>query len=206
MKYQIMFYAGIVVTLITFILSIVTFIKLNAAEALGDLIGVNLKSKSKRKKDKNKSKAIVKKQKATTEKSKEIEKNIFIKEETKVNIIEKSSISKDRASDVETNNMVRSGTIWLGENETNILGNNICNENEEETNLLENTIKGNQELDEDGTTIIDEEDGTMLLDEDGTILLDDDSDETTLIEIDNGFEDRFVSEIDVVLLNTDKEI
>lgn len=165
MKYEIMFYGGLVITIITLILAIISFLKLNVAEALCDLVGINFKAKriSKSNKEKRKYSNL----------SRRIKPDITVRKEKKKNI---------ESKDIEENKNIKPRYDY----------NNL---DEESTTLLN---------DED-TTLLDEE-NTTLLDGEETTIISEDAEETMLIEDDNGFSEKFIKEVDIVLVNSDEII
>ena len=192
MKYEIMFYGGLVITIITLILAIISFLKLNVAEALCDLVGINFKAKRISKSNKSN-----KEKRKYSNLSRRIKPDITVRKEKKNNIeskdIEENKNIKPR---YDYNNLDEESTTLLNDEDTTLL-------NEENTTLLdeENTTM----LEDDNTTLLDEE-FTTLLDGEETTIISDDLEETMLIEDDNGFSDEFIKEVDIVLLNSDEII
>lgn len=189
MKYEIMFYGGLVITLITLILAIISFLKLNVAEALCDLVGINFKAKriSKSNKEKRKYSNL----------SRRIKPDITVRKEKKNNIDNNAIVdNKNIKPRYDYNNLDEESTTLLNEENTTLL-------NDENTTLLdgENTTM----LEDENTTLLDEE-FTILLDGEETTIISDDLEETMLIEDDNGFSDEFIKEVDIVLLNSDEII
>lgn len=181
MKYEIMFYGGLVITLITLILAIISFLKLNVAEALCDLVGINFKAKriSKSNKEKRKYSNL----------SRRIKPDITVRKEKKNNIDNNAIVdNKNIKPRYDYNNLDEESTTLLNEENTTLL-------DEENTTMLE----------DENTTLLDEE-FTILLDGEETTIISDDLEETMLIEDDNGFSDEFIKEVDIVLLNSDEII
>lgn len=146
MKYQIMFYGGLVITIITLILAVISFFKLNAAEALCDLVGINLKSKNKLKIK------LIKKEK---------------KKEHKINKKNKEYDSTNKGSYKESDSYKHIELEATLDYDTTILDN-------EGTTLLED--ENTTLLDDECTTLIDSEETTIISDEfDETTLLEDDN-------------------------------
>ena len=176
MKYEIMFYGGLVITIITLILAIISFLKLNVAEALCDLVGINFKAKRISKSNKSN-----KEKRKYSNLSRRIKPDITVRKEKKNNIDNKAIVdNKNIKPRYDYNNLDEESTTLL---------------NEENTTLL----------DEENTTML-EDDNTTLLDEEETTIISDDLEETMLIEDDNGFSDEFIKEVDIVLLNSDEII
>ncbi|WP_291628751.1 hypothetical protein [Clostridium sp.] len=181
MKYEIMFYGGLVITLITLILAIISFLKLNVAEALCDLVGINFKAKriSKSNKEKRKNSNL----------SRRIKPDITVRKEKKNNIDNNAIVdNKNIKPRYDYNNLDEESTTLLNEENTTLL-------EDESTTMLE----------DENTTLLDEE-FTTLLDGEETTIISDDLEETMLIEDDNGFSDEFIKEVDIVLLNSDEII
>lgn len=168
MKYEIMFYGGLVITLITLILAIISFLKLNVAEALCDLVGINFKAKRISKSNKSN-----KEKRKYSNLSRRIKPDITVRKEKKNNI---------EGKDIEENKNIKPRYDY----------NNL----DEESTTLQN--------DED-TTLLDEE-NTTLLDGEETTIISEDAEETMLIEEDNGFSEKFINEVDIVLVNSDEII
>ncbi|MDY2630631.1 MAG: hypothetical protein SOV85_04675 [Clostridium sp.] len=212
MKYEIMFYGGLVITLITLILAIISFLKLNVAEALCDLVGINFKAKriSKSNKEKRKYSNL----------SRRIKPDITVRKEKKNNIDNNAIVdNKNIKPRYDYNNLDEESTTLLNEENTTLLDEEGTSILEDSTTLLED--ESTTMLDEENTTLLEDESTTMLedenttlLDEEFTTLLDgeettiisDDLEETMLIEDDNGFSDEFIKEVDIVLLNSDEII
>lgn len=150
MKYQIMFYGGLVITIITLILAVISFFKLNAAEALCDLVGINLKKKK-------------------TPKIKISKKEYKFNKKDKLSKSTNSEAYKglDNNEQIEPKVIVDYEKTKLNEESTSLL-------NDEGTTLLddENTTL----LDDEGTTLLDSDETTIISDEfDETTLLEDDN-------------------------------
>ena len=203
MKYEIMFYSGLVIAVITLILAIISFIKLNVAEALCDLVGINLKTKKNSKaNERNKEKRMY----SSVSRRIKVDNSVRKESSTKIDSTKVMKVNSNTQSKGNLYNPLNA----IDNESTTLLDNN------ENTTLLdeENTIM----LDDDNTTLLDDE-NTTLLDEDNTTLLDeeittlidgeettiisDELEETMLIEDDNGFSDEFIKEIDIVLVNSD---
>ena len=159
MKYEIMFYGGLVITIITLILAIISFLKLNVAEALCDLVGINFKAKRISKSNKSN-----KEKRKYSNLSRRIKPDITVRKEKKKNI---------ESKDIEENKNIKPRYDY-------------------------------NNLDED-TTLLDEE-NTTLLDGEETTIISEDAEETMLIEDDNGFSEKFINEVDIVLVNSDEII
>ena len=178
MQYEIMLYVGLRGTILTFIITIVAFFKCNVIENVKDLFGGKIKRDNKSRHEKKKLKKTSIKE---AKKSCDLENKEEKLESTNVDLRATSRVSKEDLKDKKI----------LDKDATEIL-------DEEKTELLE---------DEDATEILDEENTELLEEIDATEILDEDDEETSLLEeIDDGFKDRFINEISILVVNIDVDI
>lgn len=218
MNYKILFYVGCVITAITLISTIVAFFKCNVIEIVCDLLGIKLQKKVKiKRKGNKKSKAVsttvkVKRKDEVKVRSKrEIEESQSTKSyyvgprkdkiegtESKENIEDTNIISRDEYIE-DTGIMEVGDTDIIDDNETSVM-------NIEDTCIIdeENGI-------EDETALISEDDETSLLGDETSLL--DEEDETSLLgmgeensELEDGFHEKFIKEIEIIVTNSDRVI
>lgn len=218
MNYKILFYVGCVITAITLISTIVAFFKCNVIEIVCDLLGIKLQKKVKiKRKGNKKSKAVsttvkVKRKDEVKIRSKrEIEESQSTKSyyvgprkdkiegtEFKENIEDTNIISRDEYIE-DTGIMEVGDTDIIDDNETSVM-------NIEDTCIIdeENGI-------EDETALISEDDETSLLGDETSLL--DEEDETSLLgmgeknsELEDGFHEKFIKEIEIIVTNSDTVI
>lgn len=207
MNYKILFYVGCVMTVATFISTIVAFFKCNVIEIVCDLLGVKLQKKVKikrsgknkklstttvkvKKKDDVKIRSLKEIQEHQNTKSyyvgprkKKAEKTgrIIVKDEPKKEIQQDTDIIPKDEYIEDTGIMEVSDTNLIEENETAIMNEDTGIVGGEDTCIMDNEENGI----EDETSFLEEdEDETSFLEEDDeTSLLAEDEDETSLLGI-----------------------
>ncbi|MEH7225093.1 hypothetical protein V7112_14885 [Bacillus sp. JJ1566] len=200
MEYQIMFYGGLAGALITLIISIIVYMKLQISQVFADLTG----NRFKRKKNDRISLEAQETKRTTSEiklRKKEVPVAVSIEDTALM------SEELEAASMFEAKGKVEEPTVLLVEGdspeETTLLQDGV-----EETSLLqdeleETTLLAN-EL-EETSLLQDEDETTLLVEEDETsILLESDGETSILTEVEEDFD--FEIEVDVMIVHTNKVI
>lgn len=209
MNYKILFYVGCVITAITLISTIVAFFKCNVIEIVCDLLGIKLQKKVKIKRKGNK-------------KSKAVSTTVKVKRKDEVKIRSKREIEESQSTK----------SYYVGPRKDKIEGTNIIPKDEyiEDTGIMEvgdtDIIDDNETsvMNTEDTCIIDEENGiedetALISEEDETSLLGDETslldeeDETSLLgmgeensELEDGFHEKFIKEIEIIVTDSDTVI
>lgn len=176
MKYQIMFYGGIVGTIIMLVITIIVFIKYDIIQVINDLLGVRSRKERYIKKETNKNTTdIVKKSTTRDIKLKKIAEEIKLKESGIIDGIESKETESIASYHEETE---------------------FINDDVEETEVIE-SIYTKEEIstDENETMLLENEDETMLLENE---------DETTILTefIENKDNENFIKEVDIMVVNS----
>ena len=230
MQYEIIFYAGLIGTVVTLIITIIAFFKCNVVENVTDLLGGKLKSsksiadnKKKKKKTSNKLKSNNKLESNNNTETQNNHKSENISEKeivtasnndekrvnkSSTNVLGNKSKMYHKPEDIESEDSNFKKSVDLENDDLAML-----NEEDDGTIMLSNEdddATGILEEDKDATGILeDEDDATGILndEDDATGILEDDDLATQLLDDeDDGFNNDFKNEISILITHIDMEI
>ena len=230
MNYKIIFYIGSAMTAVTFISTIVAFFKCNVIEIICDLLGIKLqkKVKIKRKGSNKKSKVVnttvkIKKKDEVKIRSKaEIEegqstKSYYVGPRKRntgrlkdTDIIKKDELIEDTGiiEAEDTDIIDNEETSMMDVEETSMMNAEETSFMEEEAGIIEGEddtclIDNENNIEEEETSLLEDEDETSLLgteeeEEDETCLLGEEENK----DIEDGFSEKFIKELEVIVINS----